>query len=395
MAAKRPRIVHLITRLDLGGAQQNTLYCVRHHDRTRFDVALWAGEGGRLDAEARSIRDADVKLLPWLRHPVSPARDAAAVVRLAGMLAGVDLLHTHSSKAGIVGRAAARLAGVPAVVHTVHGWSFNDTQPRSTRSAYVALERLAATKTDLLLCVSESDRETGAERGIGEAERYRILRSGIDPSLYAAAGEVRESVRLELGFGPGTILAGSVGNLKAQKAPLDFVEAARRAHARDPRLRFVFAGDGELRGEVERAISAASLGDVVRLLGWRDDVPQLLAALDLFVLTSRFEGLPRAALQAVAAGVPVVATDTGGIAEVIASGVSGVLVPVGDVEAAAQGILRLARDPAEGRRLAAAALARLGEEFDIRRMVRDLEDHYDGLLAATVSSHLGARSASH
>src|SRR5262245_60681804 len=241
MPDRRARIVHLITRLDLGGAQQNTLYCARHHDRDRFEVSLWAGAGGRLDDEARAIDDADVRLLPWLLHPVAPAHDAAAVLRLAAMLADVDVLHTHSSKAGILGRAAARLARVPAVVHTVHGWSFNATQGRATRSAYVALERLAAEGTDRLVCVSEADRAMGVALGIGEPQRYRVLRSGIDAELYAHDRGARERVRRELGLSKETILVGSVGNLKAQKAPLDFVDAARRAHARDARLAFVFA----------------------------------------------------------------------------------------------------------------------------------------------------------
>src|SRR5262249_55231187 len=129
MGRDRPRIVHLITRLELGGAQQNTLHCVARHDRTRYDVGLWAGEGGILDPQARAIPDADVRLLPWLKHPVEPWNDLRAVARLASMLVDVDLLHTHSSKAGVLGRAAARAAGVRGVVHTVHGWSFNRVQP--------------------------------------------------------------------------------------------------------------------------------------------------------------------------------------------------------------------------------------------------------------------------
>jgi glycosyltransferase involved in cell wall biosynthesis len=392
---KRARVVHLITRLDLGGAQQNTLYCARHHDRRRFEVALWAGAGGRLDAEARTIEDADVRLLPWLSHPIAPAQDAAAVLRLAAMLADVDLLHTHSSKAGILGRAAARLARVPAVVHTVHGWSFNATQGGATRAIYVTLERLAAQGTDRLVFVSEADRAAGLALGIGDASRYRLLRSGIDASTYARDEGARERVRRELGVSAETIVVGSVGNLKAQKAPLDFVETARRAHAEDPRLRFVYAGDGELRADVERAIARASLGDVVRLLGWRDDVPAVLAACDVFLLTSRFEGLPRAALQAIAASVPVVATDTGGIAEVVSSGESGVLVRVGDVGAAADGVLRLAADPTLRKRLAEAARQRLNGAFDIGGMLTDLEEEYDALLRATDASHLGGKSASH
>jgi glycosyltransferase involved in cell wall biosynthesis len=395
MRDRPARVVHLITRLDLGGAQQNTLYCVRHHDRARFEVSLWAGSGGRLDPEAAALADTDVRLLPWLVHPISAWRDALAVGRLASMLSGVDLLHTHSSKAGILGRAAARLAGVPAVVHTVHGWSFNDTQRRAVRSTYVALERWAARSTGRLVCVSEVDRAAGISLGIGDASAYRVLRSGIDAAMYAPAAGARERMRRALDLASDTVLVGSIGNLKAQKAPLDFVEAARRAWEKDRRLRFVYAGDGELRGEVEDAIARGGLGGVVRLLGWRDDVPDLLAALDVFLLTSHFEGLPRAALQAIAAGVPVVATDTGGIAEIVVPGESGVLVRVGDTAAAAAAVLRLAADPELGRGLASAARARLDAGFDIRSMLRDLEAEYEALLPATVPSHLGGRTASH
>jgi glycosyltransferase involved in cell wall biosynthesis len=398
MASSRPKIVHLITRLELGGAQQNTLYCVEHHDRERFSIGLWAGEGGILDARARSMHDADVRMLPWLVHPIDPARDAIAVTRLAMMLRGVDLVHTHSSKAGILGRAAARLAGVAGIVHTVHGWSFNDVQPAVSRRLYVEAERAAARVTDRLVCVARFDRDRGLAAGIGHPSQYRIVRSGIDPSLYVAPAGARERLRETLGAGPGDVVVGAIANFKPQKGPLDFVEAARRALSRDPRLRFFIAGDGELRPAAERAIAEAGLGDAIRLLGWRDDVPELFAAMDIFVLTSLFEGLPRVVLQAMAASVPVVATDTGGVAEVVIDGETGRLVPRGDPAAAAKTILALAEHPEARRRFADAARSRLGGEFDIRCMVRELEDLYDDVLgrkarnpaAATSVSHLGA-----
>jgi len=403
MASSRPTIVHLITRLELGGAQQNTLYCAEHHDRARFSVGLWAGAGGRLDASARAIGDADVRILPWLAHPIAPWDDLAATVRLAAMLAGVDLLHTHSSKAGILGRAAARLAGVRAVVHTVHGWSFNDVQPVLTRRLYVEAERVAARATDRIVCVATADRERGLAYGIGHAAQYRVLRSGIDPSLYRPTEGARLRVRAAIGASPDDVVVGSIGNFKPQKGPLDFVEAARLARRIDPRLRFVVAGDGELRPQVERAIADAGLGSVVHLLGWRDDVPELLAGFDLFLLTSVFEGLPRVVLQAMAAAVPVVATDTGGVREVVSSGVTGLLVRPSRPAEAADAVVDLARDPERRRRLADAASAALGEEFDIRRMVRDLEALYDELLErsppgevpATSASHLGAVGSEH
>jgi glycosyltransferase involved in cell wall biosynthesis len=403
MARRRPKIVHLITRLELGGAQQNTLYCVEHHDRDRFEVGLWAGEGGILDGSARAIERADVRILPWLVHPVAPARDLAAVLRLAPMLRDVDLLHTHSSKAGILGRVAARLAGVRVVVHTVHGWSFNDVQPPATRRLYVEGERAAARITDRIVCVARADRERGLASGIGHDQQYRILRSGIDPSLYAAPAGARERLRASIGASPADVVVGSITNFKLQKGPLDLVEAARLARLRDRRLVFVVAGDGPLRGAVESAIAQASLNEAIHLLGWRDDVPDLLAAMDIFLLTSLFEGLPRVVLQAMAASVPVVATDTGGVAEVVAHGETGLLVPPGKPAAAADAVVALAGDASARARFAGAAWSRLGDEFDIRRMVPDLEDLYENLLTgrssaagpATSASHLGAPSSRH
>jgi glycosyltransferase involved in cell wall biosynthesis len=394
---RRPRIVHLVTRLELGGAQQNTLYCVLHHDRARFEVGLWAGQGGLLDPKARAIPDADVRLFPWLKHPIAPVRDAASVLRLARRLAGVDLVHTHSSKAGMIGRAAARLAGVRAVVHTVHGWSFNPFQSPAARRAYVGMERIAARFTDRLICVAEADRATGLALGIGSPPQYRIVRSGIDTAAFARSPDGRARVRASLGLAPDAIVVGTIANLKPQKAPLDFVEAARLAAAKDERLRFVYAGDGEQRGTVERAIASAGLSGKVTLLGWRDDVRDLLSAMDVFVLTSRFEGLPRAVLQAMAASVPVVVTDTGGVADVVLDGVSGRLVPPAAPAAAAEAIVGLASDPERRRRLAVEGLARLSDEFESGGMLRRVEAIYDELLgreaggaAATFPLHLGA-----
>ncbi|HEX4824908.1 MAG TPA: glycosyltransferase family 4 protein [Candidatus Polarisedimenticolaceae bacterium] len=398
MAADRPTIVHLVTRLELGGAQQNTVYCVRHHDRRRFRVALWAGEGGRLDDETRAIGDADVRFLPWLRHPIDPVHDAYAIARLAAMMADVDLVHTHSSKAGILGRLAARAAGVRAVVHTVHGWSFNDTQTPATRRGFVELERAAARMTGALVCVSASDRAKGLALGIGEPSQYHLIRSGIDPVAYEAGPGERERSRAALGFAADDVVVGSVGNLKPQKGPLDFVEAARLIHAAAPRARFFIAGDGELRSEVEAAIERGGLQGVIRLLGWRDDVRALLAAADIFLLTSLFEGLPRGVLQAMAAGLPVVATDTGGTAEVIREGETGHLVPAGRPKAASSAVVPLVLDRRLRERMGGAGRAALGEEFDIRRMLFEVEALYDDLLerrGATPASHLGLTGTRH
>lgn len=382
MVDERPLVLHVITLLELGGAQQNTLYSVAHHDRDRFRVALLAGKGGVLDEDALRIPDAEVRLLPSLRREISPVGDPVALVALARAFRRMRpaIVHTHSSKAGILGRLAARLARVPRVVHTVHGWSFNDTQPRPVRTLYRSLERVAARATDRIVCVSERDRETGIALGIGSPDRYALVRSGIDLAEFAPRPERRAAVRAALGVAEGEILVGAVACLKPQKAPLDLVEAAASARARDPRLRFVLAGDGELRGPVEERARSLGLGESFRILGWRRDVPDLLAAMDLFLLTSLFEGLPRSVLQAMSAGVPIVATAAGGTPEVVRDRETGRLVPPGRPAEAAEAILDLAAD-LEGRTaLATAARRRIGEEFDIRGMVRRLDRLYEEIL---------------
>ena len=387
------RVLHIITRLDLGGAQQNTLYCVSHHDRARFEVGLMAGRGGVLDADAEAITGARVELVPWLKHAIAPLGDPVAVVRLAAALRKrrIDIVHTHSSKAGMIGRWAAWLAGVPCIVHTVHGWSFNDAQPAATRRLYSGLERLTARITDRLVVVSEADRRRGLELGIGREDLYRLVRSGIDVREYRTPSQARERVREQLGFDAADVVVGTLACLKAQKAPLDFVEAARLARRSNPRLRFFIAGDGPLRGAVEERIASAGLSGDIKLLGWRRDAADLVHAMDLFLLTSRFEGLPRAVLQAMAAGVPVIATAVDGTPEVVIDRETGILVPPGRPEVAAEHLVSLSDDPAARARLAAAARSRLGTEFDIDNMVRELDRLYLELLSSEPSTcELGA-----
>jgi glycosyltransferase involved in cell wall biosynthesis len=374
--------LHLITKLELGGAQQNTLFCTAHHDRSRFEVDLLAGRGGILDEEALTIPEAHVELLPYLKHPISPLRDLEAMLRLRAYFKArrIDLVHTHSSKAGILGRTAALLAGVPVILHTIHGWSFNPTQPLWVRRLFVGLERGAAGVADRLIAVSAANREAGLRAGIGRASRYMVLHSGIDVQSCLDVSRSRAAVRRELGWDDSHTVVGSIACLKPQKAPQDFVRAAAAAYALDPSFRFFIAGDGDLRRDVEALIRRLDLGNVVRLLGWRRDVPDLLGAMDLFLLTSLFEGLPRVVLQAMAAGVPVVATAVDGTPEVVEEGVTGLLVPPGRPDLAAQRLLEMAGDRPLRRRCVEGARRRLDRSFDIRRMVRRLDRLYLSLL---------------
>ena len=380
------RVCHVITRLDLGGAQENTLHTVRTL-RAPYVATLVAGPGGLLDDEAQRSPGVEVRFVADLVRPIRPWRDVRATTALVRLLRelGPDIVHTHSSKAGIVGRAAARAAGIGVVVHSIHGYGFHDGQPAWTRAALVGLERAAAPLTTHFVAVSRANLERGAALGIIDPDRATIIRSGVRIEEFQAAARERDSARRALaeaiGAPPGAPLVGMVACLKPQKAPLDFVAAAARVAAVRLDARFLVAGDGELRGEVEDRVAAAGLTGRFHLLGWRRDIPRLMAGLDVVVLTSLWEGLPRVVPEAIAAGRPIVATAVDGTGEILRDGANALVTGPRDPEGIAARILRLLADPALGEAITARARPLLAE-FDIDSMVRAQEDLYRRLLLA-------------
>ena len=375
---RRLHVHHLITKLELGGAQQNTLYCVRNHSRDRFKVSLGTGPGGILDGDARGIKDASVHFMPGLVREINPKRDFSFLRRFSRFLKDekVDILHTHSSKAGILGRFAAAMAKVPIIIHTVHGWGFHERQRYPVRKLYITLERMAAYQSDLLVAVSRENREQGLREGIGSYSQYAIIRSGIDISAFRKASRTAKAVRSELGIPANGLVVGTVGNFKPQKAPLDFVAAAFLVLKSIPNAYFVMVGDGELRGETKLAANRLGIQNRLVFTGWRRDIPDLLHSFNVFALTSIFEGLPRSVLQAQAAGVPVVATAAGGTPEAVSEGITGYITRVGDVEAVASRLIHLLGNPRVARDMGKAGAEMIGEEFEIRKMLRDIEREY-------------------
>ncbi len=390
------RVVHVITKLELGGAQENTLYTLGHLDPARFSGLLVAGMEGLLVQEAlRAARAGryEARLLRPLVREIRPHRDAVALAALvalfraelrearaqAGAAAPALVVHTHSSKAGILGRAAARLAGVPVVVHSIHGYPFHPRQRPAARRAYVALERHAARWTTHFIAVARADISEGIALGLFPQERATLIRSGIEIGRFAGGGLDRATKRRELGFDPARPLAGMIGNFKPQKNPVDFVRLAARVAQQVPEAQFLLAGDGPLRGAVEAEAARLGLAGRLRLLGWRRDPEEIIPCLDVLVLTSLWEGLPRVFPQAMAAGRPVVAYRVDGAAEAVADGVSGYLLEPGDVDGVAARVAGLLLDPALASRLGAAGRARVGE-FDADLMVRRQEELYERLL---------------
>ena len=385
----KARVVHLITKLELGGAQGNTLHTVRCLDRSRFSVALWAGDGGILNEEAAAIPELSFELIPPLVREINPLRDLQALLILRQKLKAEIkqfaplpvILHTHSSKAGILGRLAGRLAGVRRLVHTYHGFGFNPTQPGPLRALFIGLERWAGGMSRALIAVSRANLEQAVALGFCPREKIRLIRSGVALENFTRRNIDRPAKRRELGLKPDSPMVLMVACLKPQKSPLDFVRIAKQVTAAAPEVEFVLAGDGELRPELEALVRELGLTERFHLLGWRRDIPELLWAADLLVLTSRWEGLPRVYPEALAAGLPVVGTAVDGAAEAVTEGETGYLFAPGDVAGMAGRVIALLRDPEQRARLSAAGPKRVAE-FDIRRLVPAQEALYEELLSA-------------
>jgi glycosyltransferase involved in cell wall biosynthesis len=378
----RVRVLHAITLLELGGAQRNTLDTVTLLDRSRFEVALACGVGAELYREAQAVADMRLFSLTHLVREVRPHSDYAALGELRAAIRAFrpDVVHTHSSKAGILGRLAARRERVPVVVHSIHGFGFGPHQHAPVRLAFLTAERLAARWTDHFIAVSRNNLAEGVRLGLFAPDRASVIRSGIVlRSFRAHAGGDR--IRSELEIPAGAPLVLQVACLKPQKAPERFVALAATIGQRFPAAHFVLVGDGELRPQVEEARRRAGLERRLHLPGWRRDVPALLDAATVVTLTSRFEGLPRALVEALAASVPVAAMAVDGVDEVVRDGVNGFLVREGDVAALAERVAALLADAPLRARLAAAAGDRL-DEFERDTMVRRQESLYEALLHA-------------
>jgi glycosyltransferase involved in cell wall biosynthesis len=383
----RATVVHVITQLELGGAQEIAMLFCRHLATRGFDVHLVAGKGGLLDEEAMRLPGVSFHYDDSLARELRPVRDVASWGSLRALFrrlrsdSGLPMIvHTHSSKAGIVGRWAAYAAGAELRVHSIHGFAFHSFQPWWERGLYRALERVTARITHAFCPVSEANKQKAIDSGLfGPEQTVVVLPVAIEPEQYVPDPADRRRVRDELAVGEDETLIGMIACLKPQKAPLDFVRLASRVRAVAPRTRFFVAGDGELRPQMEAEISRLALDGTLLLLGWRRDVRALLGALDVLVLTSLWEGLPRTVLEAMVAAKPVVATRVDGTPEAVEDGSNGLLAEPHDVDALAERVARLALDPDLARRMGERGRERVAE-FSAPRILGKLDALYDDLL---------------
>ncbi len=392
-------IVHVITRLDHGGSAQNTMLTALGHDRTRFAPIMIAGTADHHDAQGgRTATDANVRRLeaagiacqlwPALTRPVSPAKDLQGVVRLVRLFRREQpaLVHTHTSKAGALGRLAAALAGVKTVVHTPHGHVYYGHFNRPVSRVFVQIERSLARRTTRLIALTEAERDEHLAWGVGRAEQFAVIPSGIDLSRFRSLVGVRRTPPSGLSLKPDSVVVGSIGWLTDVKGHRYLIEAVAQAKAQVPTLHLLLVGSGDRRRELERLAGQRGIADAVTFAGERHDIPDCLAALDIFVLPSLNEGMGRALIEAMAAGRAVIASRVGGVPALIDERRNGLLVPPADPAALARALTELVRQPQWAKELGSAASLAIGARFSARAMVEAIESIYEDALNQTGAS---------
>jgi len=377
------RVVHIITRLIIGGAQENTLLtCEGLHGRGH-DVVLvtgpQTGPEGSLLGEACS-HGYEVVVLHSLVREVNPILDWQCLGELREILARYDpvVVHTHSSKAGILGRIAAYDSGVPCVIHTIHGMSFNRTQPRPVRMVYRGLEQHVAAYTDHFISVADAMTDQAVQAGLGERSKFTTIYSGIRTDWFDPARFDGREVRRRWGFEPDHVVVGTIARMTRGKGYEYLIPAMAQAAHQESRLRFVWIGDGNRRTEYEKELSTLGIRDRVHLVGLilPHEIPRVVAGMDILVHPSEWEGLARTLVQALLMEKPAVSFAIDGAPEVLFPGQTGELVPLGDSDGLARAILKLARDPELRRSYGRNGRRLCLDRFDWRLMVDRIVEVY-------------------
>lgn len=391
---KKIKVVHIITRLDKGGSAENTLLTVLGTDKRKYEVVLVKGSSsesemsrGEYASVAAGLKKAKsegvriINIRSFFRR-LNPVCDLLTFFSLFLLLVKEKprIVHTHTSKAGFLGRLAAKLAGVSIIIHTPHGHVFSGYFGPSKTMMFIILERLATRMTDRIVALTDSEKDDYIKLRIADEDKVVVIHSGVDLAEFKELAESEiPKIKRELGLPEGSLVVGTAGRLEPVKGPEFLVKAARDVISKHPNTIFVFAGDGRLRKDLEKRTSDLGLTKNVIFTGWRQDIARMISTYDIFVLPSLNEGMGRVLVEAMALGKPIVASDRGGIKDLVVQGKNGFLVPARNPKLLAKHIQILIEDKEKRTRMAGEG-RKMAPHFSAESMMTKIISLYEELL---------------
>ena len=378
-----PKIMYIITRLDRGGSAEAVLQWAEGIKKRGFETGIISGltTEQHEDLEAYKERTGvEITFIDSLHRELEPLLDLKALWNLYRSIRNhnPDVVHTNSSKAGLLGRVAAWLARTPVIVHSPHGHIFYGYYGKLKTRLFIILERVAGWITDVITTLTSIGRDDHIKLKIAKPEKFEIVHAGIDLDKYRSSSREKKDIRYELGIPLDDFTVGWVGRLAEIKNPVMFLRTTEALKA-EPNIHFLMVGDGELFEECKGKVSQAGIDSIFTFTGFRSDVPDLLHAMDIYTLTSANEGLGRSIIEAQAAGLPVIVTNVGGVPDIIEHDVNGMLVEVDDIESFADAVRQLKQNSAKREELIVKANERLSG-LSLQKTIEDLERIYNRLL---------------
>jgi len=387
---KKIKVLHIITRLIRGGADENTILNIRGLEKDKYQVELVVG-GESDPAILAQLTGINCTVISSLKRNILPWWDLLAFLQLARLIkkGHYQIVHTHTAKAGFLGRIAARLSGTPIIVHTLHGTTFHDSIHPLIKKFYIEFERFVAYFTDMFIAVGDDLKKKYLNKKIGSAERYTTIHSGFDLNTFVEAGNLSDADRRlelnKLGISENNFVIGTVSRLEPRKGHIYLFEAAKRIVSQIPNTKFLIVGEGYYRQRLEQQAEQLNLSDFIKFLGYRADIAKIISLFDVFLLTSLWEGLPRVLVQAALLGKPIVTFDVEGAREIVENGVNGFIVPLRNVELLAQKLLVFARNLDLAQNMGRRGKKIVGNRWAADLMIEQTKQLYQELVAAKIS----------
>jgi glycosyltransferase involved in cell wall biosynthesis len=382
---RKIKVLHIITRLIVGGAQDLALSIGSELNKDKFDVTFVCGPQDFCE-EMPKKWDINVTVLPYLVKEINPLKDFLALINLLSFIKKhkFDIVHTHTSKAGVLGRIAAKLAGVPVILYSPHGSIFHSIYygPK-TIFLLSRIENFVASFTDRIINCADNERRDLLENKIASDDKYITIYPGIRQDKFLRSYD-RETKRRELNISNDTVVLGNVARLVSEKGHIFCLESFKIVSDVLPKAVLIFGGEGPLRNAIENKIKELDLNDRVIMIGHRNDIPEIINCLDVVLLTSAWEGAPMAIIEAMLMGKAIIATNVGGVPELIKDGKTGILVSYGDRGVLSEAIIRLAKDRFLAERLGEAARNFAKERFEINTMIRKITNLYNDLISLKI-----------